>query len=223
MSADKISSESMDSTMAEQATDVTDSAQQVRAQITGVILAGGMGRRLGGQDKGLVTLNGRTLVDYLLAALRSQLDKIVINANRNQEIYQNYAVPVISDELSDFQGPLAGFASALQQVDTPWILTVPCDGPQIASDMAERMWTAVQREGVELAVAHDGERLQPVHALIPVVLLDSLQAFLAGGERKIDRWYAQHKMVTVDFSDVPEIFRNMNTPEQKQALEQDLA
>ncbi len=202
---------------------MSDLAQQARAQVTGVILAGGMGRRLGGQDKGLVELNGRPLVEYLLTALNEQLDKVLINANRNQAVYQRYGVPVISDELNDFQGPLAGFASVLSQVDTPWILTVPCDGPQIAPDMVERMWNTLQSGGSELAVAHDGERLQPVHALLPVALLASLQAFLLGGDRKIDRWYAQHKMARVDFSDVPEIFRNMNTPEQKQALEQDLA
>lgn len=201
---------------------MTDLAQQARAQISGVILAGGMGRRLDGQDKGLVELNGRALVDHLLAALNQQLDKVVINANRNQAIYQSYGVPVVSDELHDFQGPLAGFASVLQQIDTPWMLTVPCDGPRIAPDMAVRMLAAVQDEDAELAVAHDGERLQPVHALLPVALLDSLRDFLAGGERKIDRWYAQHKMVAVDFSDVPEVFRNMNTPEQQQALERDL-
>ncbi len=199
-----------------------DNTASVSALVTGVILAGGMGRRLGGQDKGLVPLNGQPLVEYLLAALQAQLDKVLINANRNQAIYQRYGVPVVRDELSDYQGPLAGFASVLARVDTPWILTVPCDGPRIAPDMAVRMLNAVQQATAELAVAHDGTRLQPVHALLPVALLPSLQAFLMGGERKIDRWYAQHRCVTVDFSDVPEIFHNMNTPQQQQALEQGL-
>ncbi|MGB0845169.1 MAG: bifunctional molybdopterin-guanine dinucleotide biosynthesis adaptor protein MobB/molybdopterin molybdotransferase MoeA [Thiolinea sp.] len=192
---------------------------QAQQLITGVILAGGMGRRLGGQDKGLVKLNGKPLVDYLLTALKPQLNQVLINANRNQEVYQRYGVDVVSDQLSDFQGPLAGFSTALQHVDTPWIMTLPCDGPEVAPDMAQRMLDAVRNEGAELAVAHDGERLQPVHALIPVALLESLNTFLASGERKIDRWYAQHKMATVDFSDVPTMFRNMNTPEQKLALE----
>ncbi len=191
-------------------------------RITGVILAGGRGSRMGGQDKGLLEWHGRPLVEYLLEALQPQVDAILINANRNQARYQQYHYPVISDELSDYQGPLAGFAAAMQAAQTDYILTIPCDAPELAADAAARLLTALQREQAEIAVAHDGERLQPVHALLPVSLLPSLQAFLAKGDRKIDLWYAQHRMVSVDFSDCRSTFRNINTPQQQAELEQQI-
>lgn len=187
--------------------------------ITGVILAGGQGRRMGGQDKGLMELNGRPLVEYLLDSLRLQTGQILINANRNHDRYQQYEVPVVEDQVGNYQGPLAGFSTAMQHANTDWIMTVPCDAPVIAADMAQRLMDAVQRDGADLAVAHDGQRLQPVHALIPLHLLESLQAFMAKGGRKIDIWYAQHKMALADFSDVADMFRNINTPEQKLAME----
>lgn len=191
------------------------------ADITGVILAGGRGSRMGGQDKGLMAFNGRPLVEHLLEALKAQTGAQLINANRNHDLYERYGVPVMHDELTGFQGPLAGFAAAMQKADTAYIMTVPCDGPQIAPDMAERLLQALRQEDAELAVAHDGERLQPVHALVPVRLLPSLLEFLMRGDRKIDLWYAQHRMATADFSDSREVFRNINTPEQKVELEQD--
>ncbi len=191
-------------------------------RITGVILAGGRGSRMGGQDKGLLEWHGRPLVAYLLEALQPQVDAILINANRNQARYQQYQHPVISDELSDYQGPLAGFAAAMQAAQTDYILTIPCDAPELATDTAARLLTALQAEQAEIAVAHDGERLQPVHALIPVSLLPSLQAFLAKGDRKIDLWYAQHRMASVDFSDCRRMFRNINTPQQQAELEQQI-
>lgn len=190
-------------------------------RITGVILAGGQGSRMGGQDKGLLAFQGRPLVEHVLAALQPQVESILISANRNQEHYQRYQHPVISDTLGGFQGPLAGFSAAMQAATTPYILTVPCDAPEIAPDMAARLWAALQRDSAELAVAYDGERLQPVHALIAVKLLPSLQAFLANGDRKIDLWYAQHRTAIVDFSDCRQIFRNINTPQQQAALEKE--
>ena len=189
-------------------------------RITGVILAGGRGSRMGGQDKGLLEWQGRPLVEYLLEALQPQVDAILINANRNQARYQQYQHQVISDELSDYQGPLAGFATAMQAAQTDYILTIPCDAPELAADTATRLLTALQREQAEIAVAHHGERLQPVHALLPVSLLPSLQAFLAKGDRKVDLWYAQHRMASADFSDCRSMFRNINTPEQQAAMAQ---
>lgn len=190
-----------------------------KTNITGVILAGGQGRRMGGEDKGLMELNGRPLVEYLLDSLGPQTGALIINANRNQERYQRYGVPVIEDQVGNYQGPLAGFSTAMQHVDTDWIMTVPCDGPAIAPDMAQRLIDALEKEDSEIAVAHDGQRLQPVHALIPVNLLPGLHAFMANGGRKIDIWYAQHKVALADFSDVADMFRNINTPEQKLAME----
>ncbi|MEZ5536239.1 MAG: bifunctional molybdopterin-guanine dinucleotide biosynthesis adaptor protein MobB/molybdopterin molybdotransferase MoeA [Thiolinea sp.] len=187
--------------------------------ITGVILAGGQGRRMGGQDKGLMILNGRPLVEYLLNSLRSQTGQRMINANRNIEHYQRYGVPVVEDQVGNYQGPLAGFSTAMQHAQTGWIMTVPCDAPKIAPDMLQRLISALQRDEADIAVAHDGQRLQPVHALLPVRLLPSLQAFMENGGRKIDIWYAQHKIALADFSDVAGVFRNINTPAQKLAME----
>jgi molybdenum cofactor guanylyltransferase len=182
--------------------------------VTGVILAGGMARRMGGQDKGLIELAGRPLVAWAIAALRPQVAALIVNANRNHARYRDYGFPVVADRMADFQGPLAGFASALAVAETPWIVTVPCDGPCLAPDLVARLCTALTRAQAQIAVAADARRLQPVHALIPRALAADLDAFLASGERKIDRWYDRHRTVTVDFSDRPECFVNINSPEE---------
>ena len=187
--------------------------------ITAVILAGGQGRRMGGQDKGLIEFNGKALVEILIAELERQSLGIMINANRNLDRYRDYGFPVINDQLQDYQGPLAGFASAMDSVDTDFILTLPCDGPQLAADYAARFIASQQQSGASICVAFDGERLQPVHALIKVDLRASLGQFLDSGDRKIDRWYALHDYVQTDFSDCREMFRNINTPSDQQTLQ----
>jgi len=186
--------------------------------ITAVILAGGQGRRMGGQDKGLLDFGGRLLIEILIEALQNQQLSIVINANRNQSTYQSYGYPVIRDDLEDFQGPLAGFASAMAAVKTDFILTLPCDSPMLADNFAGRFIDGHNREQAPVCVAHDGERLQPVYALINTGLLDDLKRFLRSGERKIDRWYAQYDYTTVDFSSDATMFENINTPEDQQRL-----
>ena len=186
-----------------------------KSQITAVILAGGKGRRLGGQDKGLVSYQGKKLIEHALDKIKPQVSEILINANRNQDEYKNYGYPVIDDEMHDFQGPLAGFLTAMKMVKTDYIVTLPCDGPELSEDFVERMASKLSTTEDEIAVAHDGERMQPVHALIPVTLAQDLEAFLESGDRKIDRWYAQHKTALVDFSDKPEVFFNVNTEEQR--------
>ncbi len=188
------------------------------ADITAVILAGGQGRRLGGEDKGLLELNGRPLVDRLIEQLEQQSVAILINANRNVSRYAAWGYPVIADRLDDYQGPLAGFASAMSAVETDFILTLPCDGPRLCEDYVDRFVAAQTRSGAPILVAHDGERLQPVHALVRVDLLPDLQDFLAGGERKIDRWYARHDFGKIDFSDRSAMFRNINTPADRDDL-----
>ncbi len=186
--------------------------------ITAVILAGGQGRRMGGQDKGLLDFNGRLMIEILIEALQNQALDIVINANRNQSKYQSYGYPVINDELKDFQGPLAGFASAMAVVKSDYILTLPCDSPMLADNFVERFIETHNREQTPVCVAHDGERLQPVYALIDTGLLDDLKRFLESGERKIDRWYAQYSYAIVDFSAEKTMFENINTPEDRQRL-----
>ncbi len=187
--------------------------------ITAVILAGGQGRRMGGMDKGLLEFDGRPLIEILLDKLRRQSVAVLINANRNQALYAGYGHPVVSDELEEYQGPLAGFASAMRAATTDYILTLPCDSPLLVDDYVARFISAQADNGATVNVAFDGERLQPVHALIRVDLLPSLRAFLDRGERKIDRWYAEHDFARVDFSDCADMFRNINTPDDKQALE----
>lgn len=187
--------------------------------ITAVILAGGKGRRLQGSDKGLVLFNQRPMIEHVLDIIEPQVTQVIINANRNLDTYKSYRHPVIEDALSDFQGPLAGFSIAMLQATTTHILTLPCDGPFISRDYVRRMNQALNNSDAELVVAHDGDRMQPVHALIPVNLQASLDQFLQSGERKIDHWYAQHEYTLADFSDSPEIFQNINTAEQLNTLE----
>ena len=188
------------------------------SDVTAVILAGGQGRRMGGQDKGLLDFGGRLMIEIIIEALENQRIDIVINANRNQSTYQSYGYPVISDDLKDFQGPLAGFASAMAAVKTKFILTLPCDSPMLADNFVERFIESHNREQSPVCVAHDGERLQPVYALIDTGLLDDLKRFLQNGERKIDRWYAQYSYTNVDFSTATTMFENINTPEDQQRL-----
>jgi len=187
--------------------------------ITAVVLAGGQGRRMGGQDKGLIEINGKALIAILVDQLKQQISSILINANRNLERYQAMGYPVVSDQLSDYQGPLAGFACAMTAVDTDFILTLPCDGPSLSTDYVARFIASQARTGASICVADDGERLQPVHALVKVDLLSSLNAFLDSGERKIDRWYAMHDFVQTDFSDCADMFRNINTPSDQESMQ----
>jgi len=187
--------------------------------ISAVILAGGMGRRMGGEDKGLVELDGRPLIAHVIKAIKPQVSRILINANRNREAYAKLGFPVIADELKNYQGPLAGMLTAMKQVSSPWLLAVPCDAPLLPADLASRLFAAAEMDRAEIAVAHDGERLQPVHALLSTALAADLEAYLESGERKIDRWYSRRHMVVVDFSDQPETFVNINTLSERNALQ----
>ena len=187
--------------------------------ITAVILAGGQGRRMGGQDKGLIEFDGQPLVAILIDRLEPQISNIMINANRNRERYLAFGYPVVSDQLDDYQGPLAGFACAMNAVDTDFILTLPCDGPLLAPDYVTRFIASQVQTGAPICVADDGERLQPVHALIRIDLLSSLNAYLDSGDRKIDRWYAMHDFVHTDFSDCVDMFRNINTPSDQASMQ----
>lgn len=187
--------------------------------ITAVILAGGQGRRMGGQDKGLIEFSGKPLVSILIDKLEQQSVAIIINANRNQQRYQELGYPVITDQLVGYQGPLAGFASAMDTVTTDFIVTLPCDSPLLVADYVARFITSYGQNNAPVHVAFDGDRLQPVHALIRVDLLPGLLEFLDSGDRKIDRWYALHDFVQTDFSDCADMFRNINTPSDQQSLQ----
>ena len=186
--------------------------------ITGLILAGGRARRMGGVDKGLLELGGKPMIAHIVDRLHPQVKTIIINANRNLNEYKRWSDTVIKDSIGEFDGPLAGVASGLEVADTALILTVPCDSPLIAEDLASRMHNQLVLDDAEIAVASDGNRLQPVFMLLQRSLLSSIVEFLQAGERKIDKWFAQHEVTTVDFSDRYETFLNVNTPEEKDEL-----
>ena len=191
--------------------------------IAGVVLAGGQGRRMGGEDKGLVELGGRPMVAHVLDRLRPQAGRLLINANRNREQYSDITgCRVVADREGGYAGPLAGMASAMAAAGTRFVLTAPCDAPLVPEDLGTRLYTSLVEGHAELCVAHDGARLQPVFALIDCALLESLLAYLHSGERKIDRWYARHRMAQADFSDSVQGFSNINTPEERGAIERAL-
>ena len=201
---------------------MSDTTPYPRHDVTGVVLAGGRGKRMGGVDKGLVDLHGRPMVMHVIDTLRPQVGRIIINANRNVDKYEVLGYEVISDIVGDYFGPLAGMASAMQAASTAYVLTVPCDSPMIEDDLAKRLYHALEHEKADASVAHDGERMHPVFALLKRDLLPSLQSYLESGERKIDRWLNQHRLAVAYFRDEPEAFLNVNNPDDRQALESKL-
>ncbi|MCO4202740.1 molybdenum cofactor guanylyltransferase MobA [Aeromonas taiwanensis] len=185
--------------------------------VSAVILAGGRATRMGGDDKGWVPLAGKPLIEHVLERLRPQVDEVLINANRSQARYQALA-PVIGDGNDDFQGPLAGMQAGLAAARHDWVLFVPCDGPALPLDLMTRFRAAITPD-TELVVAHDGEHLQPVVALLRRALLPSLRQALAEGERKTGAWFARHRMAVVPFADLPDAFVNLNSPDELAAYE----
>ncbi|MDN3562378.1 molybdenum cofactor guanylyltransferase MobA [Vreelandella neptunia] len=190
--------------------------------LTGMVLAGGEGRRMGGRDKGLEPFAGLPLVGHVVKRLEGRVAELLINANRNADAYRFFADRVIADVVMDdaeggFKGPLMGIYSGLRAAKTPWLLVAPCDSPALPDDLVARMVQGVGQH--DIAVAFDGERLHPVVALLRTSLADDLAATLAVGERKIDRWYARHNWCKVDMSDCPDAFANLNTEEEKLHLE----
>lgn len=187
--------------------------------VTGVILAGGQARRMHGQDKGLVELGGCPMVQYVLESIAPQVGYVIINANRNREIYGHFGCPVVADEFAGFCGPLAGIASSMRVVDTPLMVTAPCDSPFVPADMVERLYMQLVHDDADISVAHNGDRIQPVFVLLKTGLLESMLTYLRQGERKIDKWFKQHKMTLTDFSDKPDTFLNINTPKDLELIE----
>jgi molybdenum cofactor guanylyltransferase len=206
------------------------------ADITGLVLAGGRGARMGGVDKGLQLFNGVPLTLHTLGRLQAQhggpLGALMINANRNLEAYACFGSPVHADTLADFAGPLAGFLSGLAHATTPWLLTVPCDSPLFPLNLVQRLAQAALKTDADIAMVAAPEshangttqlRAQPVFCLLKTRLHGSLLAFTAQGGRKIDAWTAQHTTVLVPFDlpgDDPHAFANANTLAQLLALEQ---
>jgi len=199
------------------------------SDITGVILAGGRGSRMGGADKGLQNFNGVPLALHTQLRLSPQVGELLINANRNLAAYESFGVPVWPDaaSLGDFAGPLAGFLTGLERCETPLMLTVPCDTPLFPHDLVTRLAEALEREGADIAMAaareEDGQlRAQPVFCLMRSGLLESVVRFTHGGGRKIDAWTAQHNTIRVSFDqpgDDPKAFFNANTLAELHQLE----
>jgi molybdopterin-guanine dinucleotide biosynthesis protein A len=206
--------------------------------ITGLVLAGGRGSRMGGVDKGLQNHLGMPLALHCLLRLQLQVGSAMVNANRNLGAYESMGVPVWPDSQADFAGPLAGMLVGLEHCETPWLATVPCDTPNSPLDLVERLAAAAQAEGADIAMAATREpaleaganadadadatgqpvvQVQPVFCLLKASLLESLQAFLDSGQRKIDRWTAQHRCATVVFDDSAAFF-NANTVEELRRL-----
>ena len=190
--------------------------------ITGLILAGGRGTRMGGVDKGLQNHHGIPLALHALLRLAPQVGHLLINANRNLGAYEAMGAPVWPDPLPDYAGPLAGFLAGLEHCETPYLATVPCDSPMFPHDLVQRLAQALEAQHAEIAMAatlEDGRlQVQPVFCLMRATLLESLVRFTQGGQRKIDRWTAMHRCVEVCFDD-PQAFANANTLAELQQLQ----
>ena len=191
--------------------------------ITGLILAGGRGSRMGGVDKGLQNHHGMPLALNAALRLSPQVGHLLINANRNLGAYEAMGAPVWPDPLPDYAGPLAGFLAGLEHCETPYLVTVPCDSPNFPLDLVARLAAALEADGADIAMAATLEggqlRTQPVFCLLRSTLLESLVSFTQGGQRKIDRWSALHRCVEVCFDD-PQAFANANTLAELQQLQQ---
>ena len=180
--------------------------------VTGIVLAGGRGSRMGGVDKGLQPLHGKPMIEAVLARLAPQVAEIVINANQNLEAYARYGHRVVPDAIGGFAGPLAGLHAALGVASHEMVLTVPCDSPFFPLDLLSRLYERMKNN--ELAVAKTGTQSHPVFALVRTSVRADLEAFLSKGGRKIDAWYASLKVVEVQFDDEADAFRNINTREE---------
>jgi len=198
------------------------------ALITGVVLAGGRGTRMGGVDKGLQLFHGVPLAQHALHRLQPQVGASMLNANRHLDEYRAFGVAVHTDTLPDYAGPLAGFVTALEHCDTPYLVTVPCDSPLFPTDLVLRLAQALVREQADIAMASIQEpdarngssawRVQPVFCLLSTRVLPRLHQFIAEGGRKIDAWTARHPTAVVPFDD-PQAFTNANTLDELQALQ----
>lgn len=199
-----------------------------RAQITGVVLAGGRGSRMGGLDKGLQLYGGLPLAQHSLRRLQGQVGAVLLNANRHLDQYHTFGAPVVTDTIADFAGPLAGFITAMENCRTPYLVTVPCDTPQFPADLVARLAQAMAHASADIAMASAMEPAandtpawyrQPVFCLLKISLLPGLRAFVAEGGRKIGAWTAQQHTVQVPFEE-PGAFANANTLAQLQALQE---
>ncbi len=186
--------------------------------ITGLVLAGGLGRRMGGVDKGMQDFRGEPMVAHVIRRLVPQVDALILNANQNIERYAAFGYPVVPDAIGGHAGPLAGLHAGLTACRTPLLVSSPCDSPFLPMDLVARLRSAMEREGADLAVARTGNQAHPVFSLVHRHVLPGLTDFLDGGGRKVDLWYSVLKVVDVTFDDQPDAFANINTLSELAAL-----
>jgi molybdopterin-guanine dinucleotide biosynthesis protein A len=194
-------------------------ADRVNDRVTGLILAGGQGRRMGGVDKGLQSFRGKRLVDHVYERLAPQVGGVIVNANQNHDAYKTFGVRVLSDAIGNFAGPLAGLHSGLSVSRRPYLVSVPCDSPFLPEDLVARLYAGLDDSGADIAVAKTGDQPHPVFCLVRRGVLDHLTEFLKGGGRKIDAWYATLLVSEVAFDDEAEAFSNINTSDELKAFE----
>jgi molybdenum cofactor guanylyltransferase len=187
-----------------------------RHEITGIILAGGTARRMGGIDKGLLLCRGQPLAFHALKAMETITGSICISANRNQARYAVFGYPVVSDTVTGFAGPLAGLLAGMKSSDTPCVLSIPCDCPFISAEILTRLRDA--SADAEIVTLHDGSRTHPVFMRVNCALADSLENYLAQGQHKVIAWIEQHRHLIVDCSDQTSCLRNINTPQDLEAV-----
>jgi molybdenum cofactor guanylyltransferase len=187
--------------------------------ITGVILAGGQGRRMGGVDKGLRELRGKAMVAWVLERFSLQVNEVIINANQNLDVYARFGHRVVPDEIGGFAGPLAGLQRGLSEAAHPLVATAPCDTPFLPVDLVARLHAALQEKSAQLAVARTGDQPHPVFCVCRRDVLQHLTQFLQNGGRKIDAWYSTLNVVEVPFDDQPDAFSNINTVDELKSFE----
>lgn len=180
-------------------------------RVSGIVLAGGLGRRMGRLDKGLQPLRGKPMVQWVIERLAPQVDELLINCNQNLETYARFGHRIVQDEVGGFAGPLAGLHAGLKAASHPLVVTVPCDSPFLPHDLVHRLKAHIGAH--HIAVAKTGEQAHPVFSLVTKDVLENLERFLAGGGRKVDAWYAGVRAVEVSFDDEADGFMNINTPE----------
>lgn len=179
--------------------------------VTGLVLAGGQGHRMGGRDKGLLPCHGQPLVKHVIDRLAPQVASLLISANRHADEYAAFGWPVLADAHPGFAGPLAGIHAGLRACAGDWLVSAPCDSPRLPTNLVARLTDAVAGDRADIAVARTGGRLQPVFLLCRRTLADDLEAYLAGGGRRIETWLTDRRAAIADFPDAL-AFANINTP-----------
>lgn len=193
---------------------VNEPASYPRSEVSGLILAGGAGRRAGGRDKGLLPWQGAPLVAHVARVLEPQVASLSISCNRNLDAYREFVSSVVTDTRPDYCGPLAGLEAARAVIDTKYVLVAPCDMPRLPADLAQRLFAPfrVSNHGLDVSYAHDGRRAHYLCAMLRSTCLETLGSFLDGGGRAVYSWLEGQRTAVVDFADATEGFENINRP-----------